>query len=265
MLRTGIRCLFRRNDRRICPRACLHIYFRLEAGFYFPGLLGIATAFFWLLSFTRLQSDGTNTVSALNVEMETDYTIKLPALFLQASLIPILLAIILHGILRDGITTWMPAYITETFGLSTSLSILTTAVLPIFSIFSITIASWLLQKLHNELFTAGILFVIGTLSSLLLLPFYQSLPVFSITMMTLITGCMYGINPAAHQPGSPAFCQIRPGCYHIRHTERLHLHRKLSLHLCLRRYLRTLRLVLHHRSLGTGRPGRSPPVLLHLP
>ena len=84
----------------------------------------------------------------------------------------------------------MPAYITETFGLSTSLSILTTAVLPIFSIFSITIASWLLQKLHNELFTAGILFVIGTLSSLLLLPFYQSLPVFSITMMTLITGCI---------------------------------------------------------------------------
>lgn len=82
--------------------------------FIFPGLLGIATAFFWLLSFTRLQSDGTNTVSALNVEMETDYTIKLPALFLQASLIPILLAIILHGILRDGITTWMPAYITET-------------------------------------------------------------------------------------------------------------------------------------------------------
>ena len=137
--------------------------------FIFPGLLGIATAFFWLLSFTRLQSDGTNTVSALNVEMDTDYTIKLPALFLQASLIPILLA-------------------------STSLSILTTAVLPIFSIFSITIASWLLQKLHNELFTAGILFVIGTLSSLLLLPFYQSLPVFSITMMTLITGCMYGIN-----------------------------------------------------------------------
>ena len=162
--------------------------------FIFPGLLGIATAFFWLLSFTRLQSDGTNTVSALNVEMETDYTIKLPALFLQASLIPILLAIILHGILRDGITTWMPAYITETFGLSTSLSILTTAVLPIFSIFSITIASWLLQKLHNELFTAGILFVTGTLSSLLLLPFYQALPVFSITMMTLITGCMYGIN-----------------------------------------------------------------------
>ena len=71
--------------------------------FYFPRPLGIATAFFWLLSFTRLQSDGTNTVSALNVEMDTDYTIKLPALFSPGILIPILLAIILHGILRDGL------------------------------------------------------------------------------------------------------------------------------------------------------------------
>ncbi len=162
--------------------------------FLIPAVPGLGTAFFWFVSFIRLASGGTNTISALNVEMSRDSTIKLPALFLQASLIPILLSIILHGILRDGITTWMPAYITETFGLSTSLSILTTAVLPVFSIFSITIASWLLQRLHNELFTAGILFGAGTLSSLLLLPFYNSMPVFSITMMTLITGCMYGIN-----------------------------------------------------------------------
>lgn len=147
--------------------------------FIFPGLLGIATAFFWLLSFTRLQSDGTNTVSALNVEMETDYTIKLPALFSSIPHPPSFWPLSFMGSSGTGLPPGMPAYITETFGLSTSLSILTTAVLPIFSICSITIASWLLQKLHNELFTAGILFVTGTLSSLLLLPFYQSLPVFS--------------------------------------------------------------------------------------
>ena len=88
----------------------------------------------------------------------------------------------------------MPAYITDTFGLSTSLSILTTAVLPIFSIFSIMIASSLLQKLKNELLTAALLFACAALSCFILLPVYNTAPTLSVTMMTLITGSMYGIN-----------------------------------------------------------------------
>ena len=37
----------------------------------------------------------------------------------------IMLAIMMQGILRDGITTWMPSYISETFHLASSVSILT--------------------------------------------------------------------------------------------------------------------------------------------
>lgn len=165
-----------------------------QLAFLLPAIFGIASAFIWTISIRKMQADGSNAISALYMEVGNENSVKLSSLFIKASLIPILLAIILHGILRDGITTWMPAYITDTFGLSTSLSILTTSILPIFSIFSIMIASSLLQRLKNELLTAALLFACGTVSCFVLLPVYNSAPIPSVAMMTLITGSMYGIN-----------------------------------------------------------------------
>ena len=48
----------------------------------------------------------------------------------------IMFAIILQGVLRDGVATWMPSYISETYHLGSKISILTGIVLPIFSIIS---------------------------------------------------------------------------------------------------------------------------------
>lgn len=64
----------------------------------------------------------------------------------------IMLAIMMQGILRDGITTWMPSYISETFHLASSVSILTGIALPLFGIMCSQIASLINRKLiHNEL------------------------------------------------------------------------------------------------------------------
>ena len=105
-----------------------------------------------------------------------------------------MLAIVLHGILRDGITTWMPVYISETFGLSNSVSILTAAVLPVFSILSIYLASALLERLRNEFTASALLFGAAAACSALLVFLYQHGPVPSVILMTLTAGCMYGIN-----------------------------------------------------------------------
>ncbi len=53
----------------------------------------------------------------------------------------IMLAIVLQGMLRDGVTTWMPTYISETYNLSSVISILTSVILPIFSIICYEITS----------------------------------------------------------------------------------------------------------------------------
>lgn len=107
----------------------------------------------------------------------------------------IMLAIVLQGILRDGITTWMPSYISETYNLGNEISILTGVVLPIFSMICYHIGSWLYKnKFNNPVGCAGVIFATGALSSLALYFLSGDNAAFSVLLSALITGCMHGVN-----------------------------------------------------------------------
>lgn len=107
----------------------------------------------------------------------------------------IMLAIVMQGTLRDGITTWMPSYVSETYHLDSSSSILSGVLLPVFSIICLEFTSILNRKvIRNEMLCAGTVFGAGFCSALLL----AFLPAFhvgvSVLLAALITGCMYGVN-----------------------------------------------------------------------
>ncbi len=71
-----------------------------------------------------------------------------------------MLAVVMQGFLRDGIATWMQAYLSDVFSLSNEISILTTVILPIFSIFSAYVILAVRNKLCcNELKLAGMTFL----------------------------------------------------------------------------------------------------------
>ena len=74
-----------------------------------------AVAVLMILVWFRRPYDVSNEVVKSGGKKEKIFT---PMLFL------IMIAIVLHGALRDGITTWMPTYICETFNLSTFVSII---------------------------------------------------------------------------------------------------------------------------------------------
>ena len=52
-----------------------------------------------------------------------------------------MLAICLQGSLRDGVTTWVPTYISEVFNLGSEISILSGVGIPVFSLVSIKVVS----------------------------------------------------------------------------------------------------------------------------
>lgn len=107
----------------------------------------------------------------------------------------IMLAIILQGALRDGVTTWMPTYVKDTFHFGSGISILTGVLLPIFSILCYRVTSAIYQKKPKEpVFCAGGIFLVGTAASALLLLVTGKNAVCSILMMALLTGCMHGVN-----------------------------------------------------------------------
>lgn len=116
-------------------------------------------------------------------------------IFFTPIIIGLMIGIILQGMLRDGITTWMPSYITETYHLKNIVSILTGVLLPIFGMLSFQLASLLYRKkLNNPLICAGTFFTVGSLSALILWSFTGKSAVISVFFSALLTGCMHGVN-----------------------------------------------------------------------
>lgn len=114
---------------------------------------------------------------------------------LSPLLIATMAAIVLHGALRDGVTTWMPSFISETFHLSSEVSILSGVCLPLFAIFSLRAALWIYErKPGNPVRCAGGIFAVGAVAALLLTFVSGSSPIASVACMTLLTGCMHGVN-----------------------------------------------------------------------
>lgn len=107
----------------------------------------------------------------------------------------IMVAIILQGMLRDGITTWMPSYIKDAYDLGDAVSILTGVVLPVFSIICIH----LITKLYIKVFTnpiacASLFFGIGAVSSLGVYLLSGVSAVSSVVLLAILSGSMHGIN-----------------------------------------------------------------------
>lgn len=110
-------------------------------------------------------------------------------------LVFVILSIIMNGILRDGVTTWMPSYISETYGLRNELSILSGTALPIFSILCHAITYYLYRtKLRNPFTCTAVLYGTSTAIAQLMYIFYDQNALLSIVFCTLLTGGMHGVN-----------------------------------------------------------------------
>ena len=107
----------------------------------------------------------------------------------------IMAAIILQGMLRDGVTTWMPTYISEVYDLSNIISILTGVILPIFSIVCIKITYKLYSKhFTNLVWCAFLIFALSAVSAISIYFLSGRLVAFSVLFSALLTGCMHGVN-----------------------------------------------------------------------
>ena len=114
---------------------------------------------------------------------------------ISSGLLIIVIPSFLHGMMRDGITNWVPTMITEEYGVLPSFSVFLTVVLPIFNAFGAYIITPLYRKLGcNEMKTAGICGIFALIPMMLLL-FIGKIPVIvSIILLALTTMSMYSLN-----------------------------------------------------------------------
>lgn len=111
-----------------------------------------------------------------------------------AGLVPIFFIIVLQGILRDGIQTWLPSMVSADFNMDESSSILSTAVLPLLSMVSVLLSNYIYIRLKNEIKTATIMFSIAAVATIPLGLGLKIPALLSIFLAALISGCMHGVN-----------------------------------------------------------------------
>lgn len=106
-----------------------------------------------------------------------------------------MLTIILHGALRDGVTTWMPTYISETYNLGSAISILTGVALPLFSILCFRITEFVhVRLIRSPITCAAVVFGLGAAAAAALLAVTGSSAAASTACTAVLTGSMHGVN-----------------------------------------------------------------------
>lgn len=160
-----------------------------KAVFFLSAGIGALVTLLWAILKKRIRSD-----PPADPKIEESQAMRFPkqALF---PLVFIIFAIIFQGMLRDGVTSWMPTYLVEVFDLDTQSSILYTVSLAVFSILAFSLAGSVYKRFFkNEVACALWIYVVSLVASLVLFAFYESGAVVAIFMMAVITGCMHGVN-----------------------------------------------------------------------
>jgi len=162
--------------------------------FYVCAVCGIAFALIWIKAYGKVVSNFENKIELISTKTRKGEGGRLPKSFYGVIAV-ILVAIVLMGYMRDGVNTWTPTYISETFNLGSKVSILSGALLPLFAVICYRIMLYINRKLiKNELTCASIAYAVGAVGSVLILTLPIKNAAISVALATIICAAMHCVN-----------------------------------------------------------------------
>ncbi len=107
-----------------------------------------------------------------------------------------ILPVIMHGMLKEGIGTWVPTMITETYGASPTFSIFISMILPVINLSGVFIAMFVFSRFahENEMLAAAMMIGFSALPLISLLFIGRMPAVIAVVMMSVVTSLMHGFN-----------------------------------------------------------------------
>lgn len=115
-------------------------------------------------------------------------------ILLAPSLLLFLLPSCIHGVLKDGLTAWIPSYINENFNAGPVMAVLASMVLPVVNLGGAYLASYGQKKLNNPAKVSAILFACAFLSLLSLWLWGGSSLWLCLAMLAICSVCTLAIN-----------------------------------------------------------------------
>lgn len=168
--------------------------------FFSAAVLMLCTATVWWFGVTRIEryseQHGVAEHDSLSVSSGTfQNAVPFRRLMISSGMLIAACAVILHGILKDGVTTWVPTYISETFRIGSSASVVASTLLPVINLSGAYVASWLNRKwCKNEMLTAGVLFAAALLTLCCLIVFGNVNMILAVVLLSVTTSAMHGVN-----------------------------------------------------------------------
>ncbi|MDF2543660.1 MAG: major facilitator superfamily 1 [Herbinix sp.] len=167
------------------------------ASFLIVGIISIV----WLIAIGKVEKEADaygilDEEKDSNSQKTTDVSRKSTwKVFVAAGLIPISICIIIQGILKDGVTAWVPTYISEIFRLGSVTSILTTIILPIINLSGVYVANYVNYRyFRNEVKTSGACFAVASISLVLLVLIGKFNVILAALLLAFTTTGMIGVN-----------------------------------------------------------------------
>ena len=172
-----------------------------QGAFVLPGVLLVIMSVVWLVSFGRLENFWQH--HGQPSEEETAQPEQPGAAgnlsFWRMMLIPgVLIAlgpVVLHGMIKDGVTSWVPAYVTEIFQVEPAFAALVTTLLPIVNLTGAAAAKFVYERIcRNEFGASAIFFAIATAALAVLLTLGNVSLVVTLICFALVTSSTLAIN-----------------------------------------------------------------------
>lgn len=129
--------------------------------FYVSAVVVGAVSMLWFIGMSSVQKCKKIQV---NNQQENSNKLKITPSFALALLV-IIISAIANGFIKDGVTTWVPSILKEEFGMSSSLSIIVTLLLPVLSIFGASIVKACHKKQKNVNVLNGVYYFISVILS----------------------------------------------------------------------------------------------------
>lgn len=176
----------------ICPLIISAWNWRLV--FWVSALVGALVAIVWVI-LSKILLCGIEFAAPKKAVENATYN-QTPLLRVMKLILPIvLISIVMQGMLRDGISTWVPTFISETFNLGSEVSILVSVVLPIFHVICTMFTYFVYKTLKNDVFLSIIVFFGGVSAVLVLFKLFGGTNIaLAVLMLALINGFVHCVN-----------------------------------------------------------------------
>ncbi len=163
--------------------------------FILAGTLLPVIAIIWMIFYSKLVvNNNTQSQATVTTEIEQSQSKKVNL----ALVIPIFILgffAIIDNLVKDGLTTWVPMILKETYELPDYASILLTMVLPILAIFGTAVAVRMHKKIKDFVFLIGVLFLIaGSFIGAVILCLPTGLFVITLASFGIVACLMSGVN-----------------------------------------------------------------------